>query len=103
MKTLFASLAVVLALAVASTASAGVFVHAGPVSVGVGGYRHYYHPRPVVARPVVARPVMARPVVAPVVVPAPAYVAPSAASSPGWLDRSERRELRAEIRQAIQN
>ena len=96
MKTVLTSLAVVLALTVGSTASAAVFVHAGPVTVAVGGgHRHY-------------RPVAVRPVPRPVFAPGPAFVAPPAAAwSPNRITPRERREihdetqdLRREIRQA---
>lgn len=72
MKTFLTTLAIVCALSVGSTATAGVFVHAGPVSVGIGrpAVRHYWPHAYGVVRPVVARPVVAVP--APAIVPAPA-------------------------------
>jgi hypothetical protein len=60
MKTALFTLALLGALLAGSTASAAVFVHAGPVTVAVG--RPYYRP---IARPVV-RPVLAAPAIAPV-------------------------------------
>lgn len=51
MKKFLLSLAVVAALACAETAFAGVFVHAGPVSVAVGGRVHRPLARPVVGVP----------------------------------------------------
>jgi hypothetical protein len=80
MKTFFASLAVALALTLASTASAAVFVHAGPVNVVVGGRPNFNHP------PVVVHPIP---------VPAPVFGVPGA-GSPGRITQREWREIRGE-------
>jgi len=92
MKTWLPPLAVVLALTVASTASAAVFVHVGPVSVAVGVRPHHNHP------PLAVHPIP---------MPGPVFGVPPAAGSPGRITARERREirdeaqdLRREIRQA---
>ena len=51
MKKFLIPLAAVVALSFVSTASAGVFVHAGPVTVSVGGRPHRPHPAPVCRAP----------------------------------------------------
>ena len=97
MKARMILLAAVLALTIGSMASAGVFVHAGPVNVAVG--RRVARPvRPVYAAP---RPVVAAPAV---VAPAPAVgpVAPTAAAVRHW--RHERWETAHEaIENAVEN
>jgi hypothetical protein len=95
MKTCLFTLTLFGALLAGSTASAGVFVHAGPVRVAVG--RPYYRP---LARPSV-RPALAAPVIAPV---APA-VWPHRVLTPAERAevRSDVRETRREIWNAIHN
>jgi hypothetical protein len=78
MKTLLVFLAVAGLCLIGSTASAAVFVHAGPVNVAVGHPLAHVHPiyRTVVARPIY-RPALVCPYwAAPVVVPAPTVVVP---------------------------
>ena len=85
MKSLLISLVVSGAFLACSTASAAVFVHAGPVHVAVG--RPIGHVRPVY-RPVAVRPILSAPAIAPV---APA-VWPR-----GVLTPAERAEIRNEV------
>ena len=106
MKKTLLSLVAVAALAGANSAFAGVFVHAGPVTVAVGGRPHRPHPVPV-AVPAHHRPVVVgvpRPVVVGVPHPQPIIVggAPGRSISPRERNeiREEARELRQEVRQA---
>jgi 16S rRNA A1518/A1519 N6-dimethyltransferase RsmA/KsgA/DIM1 with predicted DNA glycosylase/AP lyase activity len=105
MKSLLCSLAVALVIGLGSSASAAVFMHAGPVNVAVGGRpaHHHVHHRPVAVRPVPVAPVA--PVVMaprPVFVPAPVVAGSVNTISPRERQeiREEARELRQEIRQA---
>jgi hypothetical protein len=84
-----------------STASAAIFVHAGPVRVAVARpyYRHYAHVRPVIAAPLAPLPVVAP--VAPVVAPLPPAVLPGAALTPA--ERAEIRETIRGARNAVRN
>lgn len=84
MKSLLMSLVVSSACLVAANASAGVFVHAGPVHVAVG--------RPIGHVYAVHRPVVVRPIV-------PARVSVSV-SPYTVITPAERAEIRSEVRDA---
>ena len=95
MKSFLISLVVSGAFLACSTASAAVFVHAGPVNVAVG--------RPVgrVYRPAAVRPI----VPAPVVVARPAAILPAPAITPArvyWHRQAVRHAIHERIEDALQ-
>ncbi|MGW8256244.1 MAG: hypothetical protein ACWGMZ_02040 [Thermoguttaceae bacterium] len=116
MKTQLISLSVVALLWMASSASAAIFVHAGPVHVGIRPslarpvYRHWHAPviahRPVgpVVRPVIApvpRPVA--PVIRPVIAPAPRLSPAAAALRAARIRHAIQEEVQKGIENALNN
>ena len=98
MKSFLISLVVSGAFLACSTASAAVFVYAGPVNVAVGRPVGYARP---VYRPAVVRPIIP----APVVVSRPAAVLPLPAITPArvyWHRQAVRHAIHERIEDALQ-
>jgi hypothetical protein len=98
MKSLLISLVVSGAFLAGSTASAAVFVHAGPVNVAVGRPIGHVHP---VYHPVAVRPVVAAPAVA----PQSAAILPVPAITPArvyWHRQAVRHAIHDRIEDALQ-
>jgi hypothetical protein len=98
-KSLLISLVLSGAFLAGSTASAAVFVHAGPVHVAVGRPVGHVHP---VYRPVAVRPIVAAPVIA----PRPAAVLPPPAITPArvyWHRQAVRHAIQERIEDAVEN
>jgi hypothetical protein len=101
MKTQLLSLSAAALLLMACNAKAAVFVHAGPVHVGIGHAAvRPIHPYWGYAAPVVARPVT--PVIRPVIAPAPA-LSPTAAEIRAIRAARIRNAIEQEVQESVQN
>jgi hypothetical protein len=103
MKTQLISLTAVALLCVAQNASAAIFVHAGPVHVGIGRpavvrpiHNHWGYIPPVVARPVT-------PVVRPIIAPAPALTPAARAIRATRIRNAIEQEVQEGVENALNN
>jgi hypothetical protein len=105
MKTYLIPLSLAAALWLGSNASAAIFVHAGPVHVGIGRpvARSFYAHRPVYFRPtpVVVRP--AAPIYRPVLAPAPIVNSSTLQAARELRAARIRNAIHEETQQAVQD